>query len=80
MLRRLEKFASNKSSDTSSPSQAVEVLDQGKSDLMGCFGKVCVHMGDMEVYLLQLEKESHACFRAYLEVKTCINILNAPDC
>lgn len=80
MLRRLEKLASNKSSDTSSPSQAVEVLDQGKSDLIGCFGKVYVHMGGMEVYLLQLEKESHACFSAYLGVKACINILHTPDC
>lgn len=37
-------------------------------------------MGGMEVYLLRLEKESHACFRAYLGVKACINILHAPDC
>ncbi len=80
MLRRLEKLASNKSSDTGSLSQAAEVPDQGKSDLMGCFGKVYVHMGGMKVYLLQLEKESHACFRAYLRVKACINILHAPDC
>lgn len=80
MLRRLEKLASNKSSDTGSPSQAAEVPDQGKSDLMGCFGNVYVHMGGMKVYLLQLEKESHACFRAYLGVKACINILHAPDC
>lgn len=77
MLRRLEKLASNKSSDASILSQAVEVPDHGKSDLMGCFGKVHVRMG---VYLLWLEKKSHACFRAYVGSKACINILHAANC
>lgn len=41
---------------------------------------VCTDGKHEGVYMLRLEKESHACFRAYLGVKACINILHASDC
>lgn len=66
MLRRLEKLASNKSSDAGSLSQAAEVPDHGKSDLVGCFEKLYVHMGGTEVLFVAIRKGITCMFQSIL--------------